>query len=287
MKFCISISAVILLIFGGMALSSAGERDEGGDVSRLNIEPCEFIDCEFHPIDVMDCLRDYRNKDCCCDPCDRPSYSFKEIDVSCTTDTCLEENYFEQLCLEETLSREILEARTSERILIVVAPFDYNDTEYLTSRNYFEEQGFDVNVTSKNVTIAKGMEGGEAEISANITDINISDFVAIIFIGGIGVENLKLYDDPDYLQIAREAVDSSAILGAVSQAEKILANARLLDGKEAASYPEAKDYLEEMGAVCLDQPVVQDENIITANGPSASQPFAETVVEALKALRSE
>jgi rubredoxin len=61
-------------------------------------------------------------------------------------------------------------------------------------------------------------------------------------------------------------------------------DAGLLQGKATVA---ETDYIKSKGAVVSDQPVVQDGNIITASGPSASQEFAEAVIAALEESASD
>jgi protease I len=64
-----------------------------------------------------------------------------------------------------------------------------------------------------------------------------------------------------------------------------LADANLLQGKRATAAE--TDYIKSKGAVVVEEPVVQDGNIITANGPDASQEFAEAIVFALEGSGSD
>jgi putative intracellular protease/amidase len=300
MKFSIASLVIFLLIFGGIVLSSA-EKDGGryddwhsemsflDEIYSIAEEFCELCDGEPSDDEPSDDepgddepSDDEPSDDEPSD--DEPSDDEPSDDEPSDDEPSDDEPSDDEPSDDEPSDDEPSDDGIIERILIVLAPVDYNDTEYSISRIHFEEQGFDVQVTSKNVIKATGMENSEVEIDVDITDVDVSDYVAVVYIGGSGVDDLELYDDLDYQGLAKETRDETVILGAISQAEKILANAWLLDGKNVAAYPEAKEYLQERGAIYLDQPVVQDGYIITANHPSASQLFAETVVAAVKAL---
>jgi deglycase len=167
------------------------------------------------------------------------------------------------------------------KILMVVPPKDYQEMEFNEPRAYFERNGFTVKTASKGTSSAIGSSGEEASIDMDVKRINLSDFKAVVFVGGEGIDELKLYQDPDYLTLAKSAVQKDMIVGAICLAPKILANAGLLSGKDATSSD--PDYIKSKGANYLDQPVAYSGKIITGNGPYAAGEFAQTIVAALLA----
>jgi protease I len=60
-----------------------------------------------------------------------------------------------------------------------------------------------------------------------------------------------------------------------------LANAGVLKGKTATSFPSSLQILKAKGAVLSDENVVVDSNIVTAIGPEAAKTFGETLVAVL------
>ena len=115
--------------------------------------------------------------------------------------------------------------------------------------------------------------------------MDLSGYQAVIFVGGEGIYYLKLNEDPDYTGLAKKAAMQNKLVGAICLGPWILADAGLLEGKEATAAE--TDYIKSKGAVVSDQPVVQDGNIITANGPDASREFAKAVVAALEESASD
>ncbi|HII05994.1 MAG TPA: DJ-1/PfpI family protein [Methanotrichaceae archaeon] len=170
------------------------------------------------------------------------------------------------------------------KILIVLSSTDFNDIEYNTSKARFLDEGFEVHVASKGTDEAVGMDGSSVAIDLEVADAEVSDYEAVVFIGGPGVDDLVLYEDPDYLNLASSIRDQDVIVGAICVAPKILANAWLLGGRKATVFPDSDSiaYIKSKGATYSDEQVVRDGNIITACGPEASEPFAEAVVAAVK-----
>ncbi len=180
-----------------------------------------------------------------------------------------------------SIETPIEEAR---KILIVIPSKDFNDAEFTASETRFFEEGFEVNVASEGTEDAVGMDGSSAAVDLEVADAEVSDYEAVVFIGGPGVDDLELYDDPDYLDLASSAQYLDLVVGAICVAPKILANAEILEGRNATVFPDSESiaYIESKGATYSDEQVVRDGKIITACGPEASEEFAEAVVAAVK-----
>jgi protease I len=171
-------------------------------------------------------------------------------------------------------------AKTS-KILMVLSPEQYQEEELNVPRDYFQNRGYSVVLTSKGVT-DKGMNGESAQVDLDLKKVNLSDYVAVVFVGGEGIYSLKLNEDPDYQALAKSAYSQKKLLAAICLAPWILADAGLLNGKKATASD--TDHIKSKGAVVSDESVVRDGNIITGNGPGASQEFAQAIVAALEAL---
>jgi protease I len=165
------------------------------------------------------------------------------------------------------------------KILMVVSPKDYQEMEYNQPKVYFEEKGFNVKTASRGTPMAKGSSGEQASVDIDLKNVNLSDYSAVVFVGGEGIDELKLYEDPDYLKLAKGAVREDMVVGAICLAPKILANAGLLNGLDATSSD--TEYLKSKGAKLSELPVVRSGKIITGNGPYAAEEFAQTIVAAI------
>ncbi|HWQ21090.1 MAG TPA: DJ-1/PfpI family protein [Methanotrichaceae archaeon] len=164
------------------------------------------------------------------------------------------------------------------RVLMIVVPKDFQETELNVPRSYFESRGLEVDVASSEPT-AKSMSGEIITTDLTLDKADLSDYEAVVFVGGDGIELYKFYDDPKYLDMARKASEAHKILGAICLGPSILANAGLLDGRKATASD--TDYIKSKGAVPEYQPVVRDGDIITGEGPDAAHEFAEVLAEAI------
>lgn len=171
----------------------------------------------------------------------------------------------------------------NKKILMVVAPENFRDEEFLEPKKVFESNDIEVNVASKEVKEAKGMFGTTAGIDLDIEDVKVDDYDAVVFVGGAG--SAIYFENQTALNIAKEAYDKGKIVGAICIAPGILANSGILKGKKATIFDSGDgqfpSMLKKKDAECTGNNVEQDGRIITANGPQAAEEFGRKIVENL------
>lgn len=161
--------------------------------------------------------------------------------------------------------------------LFIIPPFNFRDEEYFTPRAILEKRGVRVTVASSSLALASGMLGGTVTPDFSIHEVHITDFDAVLLVGGVGCS--KFWHDATVHRLIKNAGISGRIVGAICLAPVTLANAGLLKGKCATVYPSAKGFLEWRGAIYTGERVETDGNLVTADGPEASEEFANAVVE--------
>lgn len=171
------------------------------------------------------------------------------------------------------------------KIATIIAFKNFKDEEYFIPRRIFDQAGAKVKVISNELGMAQGTDGGEEKTNIKLSDFNVSDFDAIVFVGGPGA--LECLDNHDSYRIAKEAIEQNKVLAAICISPTILAKAGVLREKKATVWTgsmnkEPQKTLEENGAIYQDAPVVQDNNIITANGPAAAEEFGKKIIETLR-----
>jgi protease I len=169
---------------------------------------------------------------------------------------------------------------TMGKVLMVIAPENFRDEEYQKPKSILENAGYRVMTASKGVRLAKGMLGATANVDLDLSQVNLADFTAVIFVGGSGAS--VYFNDQTVLNLASQAVSQGKVVGAICIAPSILANAGLLNGKEATAFSSEAENLKGKGALYSGQPVTVDGEIITANGPAAAEEFGQTILEILR-----
>lgn len=172
-----------------------------------------------------------------------------------------------------------MDGLTGKKVVMVVAPQQFRDEELLMPKKILEENGAQVVVACKGVKEALGMMEAKVAVDLDIGEIKVEDFNGIVFIGGNGAR--IYFNDLLALNIAKKAANHGKIIGAICIAPSILANAGILTGVRCTTFPTEKNNLKKHGAAVLNNSVVKDGKIITANGPEAAMAFGQKLVEAL------
>jgi len=170
-----------------------------------------------------------------------------------------------------------------KNILMVIAHNGFQDTEFNTPFKMFKEHGFQVTVASSEPGTATGMRGRKVEPDLLLSEAEVQNYEAIVFVGGMGVK-AEYWDNPEAHALAREAVNQGKVVAAICWGPVVLANAGILDGKKAtvAAACGADRILRHKGCRYKNRNVVTDGKLITANGPHAAESFALAVINALK-----
>jgi len=172
----------------------------------------------------------------------------------------------------------------NKKIAIIIAFRDFQDKEYFGTKEVLERADVKITTVSAKKETAIGVYGGEVNVDLTEQEVDVKDYDVIVFIGGGGA--LKYLDNEVSYHLARQAVSQNKILAAICISPVILAKAGALKNKKATVWSSPFDkgpikILKENGAEYLDEDVVVDGKIITANGPSASRKFGEKIVKLL------
>jgi protease I len=168
----------------------------------------------------------------------------------------------------------------NKKAVFIIASDKFRDEEYQKPKAILEREGIQVTTASSTLNEVTGMLGAKAKPTINFKDIKVADYDLIVFIGGQGAS--EYWDNPTAHEIARKTVENEKVLGAICIAPVTLANARVLEGKKATSWPDVADKLKIKGVKYSTKKVEVDGNIITGNGPEAADEFGKALVKALQ-----
>jgi len=163
---------------------------------------------------------------------------------------------------------------SNRTILMVIAPSGFRDEELFVPEEFFEKNGAEVVIASDRKGTARGMLGRTASVDLSVSEVDISDYDAVVFVGGSGVESHKLYENEAYLKLAADA-DSSG--GAICLGPMVPASAGILSGKDATVFESGISFITGKGANYTGAGVTRDGRIVTGEGPHAAEEFARAV----------
>lgn len=166
-----------------------------------------------------------------------------------------------------------------KKVVMVVAPADFRDEELEEPRRILAAHGADVTVASTTIDPVRGMLGATVSPDALLNTVRVDDFDAVVFVGGRGARSYFANDTA--LEVARQFATAGKLVGAICIAPVILANAGLLEGRNAAVFGSEETALRGRGALVSRAPVAVDGNIVTAEGPEAATQFGEALASEL------
>ncbi len=135
----------------------------------------------------------------------------------------------------------------------------------------------EVTVTTASLS-GKHVRGSHAivvESDVLLSAINVDDFDALVLPGGPASKTLR--EDARAQAAIKQAAAAGKLVAAVCAAPTALEAAGLLEGKRATAYPGSAL----PSARFVEEPVVEDGNIVTSRGPGTSMAFALKLVERL------
>lgn len=169
-----------------------------------------------------------------------------------------------------------------KKAVLIIASQNYQDAELFETKRVLDAAQVQTFIAGPRRGVIRGVLGGAAEVTVLVSRLAVNEYDAIIFIGGPGA--VEYYTNPAALNIAREAVRTGKILGAIGIAPSILANANVLAGVQATSLLSEQPRLIQAGAVFTGLPAQRDKLIITAVGPEAAPLFGKAITDALAGL---
>jgi protease I len=166
-----------------------------------------------------------------------------------------------------------------KKIGLIIANENFRDEEYFEPKKVLDDAGFQMITIAKELKICNGKLGAKINPDILLADVNTKNFLAILFIGGAGCQ--IYWHDAKAQQICQEIVREKKILGAICSSVATLAFAGVLKNKKANSFESERIILKQNGAILVDENVVVDGNIVTANGPKVAKEFGEEILKIL------
>jgi len=172
-----------------------------------------------------------------------------------------------------------------KKVLIVVPYNDFQDLELRGTKKVLRSAGAKMETASSSLGTARGKMKGETKVNVLINEVDVKGYDAVVFIGGPGT--VEYVNSADAHRVAQETTKAGKVLGAICLAPQVLAKAGVLEGKKATVWASDTDQsgveiLQAGGAEFVDQPVVTDDQIITADGPDAAPDFGEALVKVIQ-----
>jgi protease I len=124
----------------------------------------------------------------------------------------------------------------------------------------------------------RGMKKGvRVPVDATLNEVHPGSFGALLLPGGaIGVDSLR--GDTRALEFVRTLDRMARPIAAIGHAGLLLASAGIVRGRRVTSWPGVRDDMINAGAIWLDEPVVIDDNLVTARSGADAKKWVKQLV---------
>jgi SagB-type dehydrogenase family enzyme len=180
---------------------------------------------------------------------------------------------------------ESVEAFGPKLVVLITPSINFNDAELIETQKALTDLGVATNIASTRRGIITGAFGRRSQADRLITNINLNEYHGVVFVGGVGISEYAM--DPYVGQLINNAVSQGKIVGAISNATNILANAGVINGYRVTGMPDNQAFLERSGGQYTGSNVEKDGQIITAMNSQAASQFGTSIAESVNNLFGE
>ena len=167
--------------------------------------------------------------------------------------------------------------------IAILAEEDFEDAELVEPMKAMKDAGAQVMVVGSGSKQSYKSKRGTVTITvdADADRVNAEYFDAVIVPGGYAPDKMRLHQP--MIDLVKVAYDSGRIVAAVCHGPQLLISADIVRGQRLTSWPSIAVDLKNAGAIWVDEPVVQDGNLITSRKPVDLPRFNKAIIKALSA----
>jgi protease I len=165
--------------------------------------------------------------------------------------------------------------------IAVLAEEDFEDVELVEPVKALKEAGANVVIIGSGSRPKYRGKRGTVTIRVDaIADrVKIEDFDAVIVPGGYAPDKMRLHQS--MIDLVKKAHSSGKLVAAICHGPQLLISADIVKGRRVTSWPSVAVDLKNAGAEWVDEPVVQDGNLITSRKPADIPRFNKAIIDAL------
>ena len=167
-------------------------------------------------------------------------------------------------------------------VAVVVARDSYASGEFNPVMNALKASGYETVVVSDEMGTADGFDE-TAEVQKVFTDLSAAELRGIVLIGGSD----SLWENAELHALLLDCKENERVTAAICLASVTLAKAGVIGEGDSACWFNcdiADPEMEAAGVGDTGQPVTADGLIITGDGPSSAEEFADEIVAALDGM---
>jgi protease I len=173
------------------------------------------------------------------------------------------------------------------RAVIITGP-GFQDHDVVYSYYRLKEEGYDVDVATKDATPVLGKYGvplpmdKTAKPNIAFSDLSVDRYDAVILTGGHEAPD-RVRQDRSVLEFVRAMDAAGKVVGGLCHGPWIMISAKIMAGRTACAYVGMVDDMVNSGANVIAGEVVVDDNIVTCSYYGYVGPFMRAVLDLVAA----
>ena len=173
-----------------------------------------------------------------------------------------------------------------EAHVLIMATNRFEESELFEPREMLLAKGAKVTLASLSLAEIMGTvhdePGKKIKPDLLIKDATAADYDALLLPGGVGNPD-RLRNDQAAVALIRAFDRAGKPIGAICHAPWLLAEADLLRGKRATSWPSIRTDIRNAGAEVVDEAAVTDGHLVTSRKPDDVPAFTAALIAAIEA----
>jgi protease I len=168
----------------------------------------------------------------------------------------------------------------AKKVAILIENF-VEDSEFQLPYKALKIAGFDVVVLGSRMNETyKGKQGKLAmQPDGTTTEARAEDFDAVVIPGGMAPD--KMRTNPNTVRFVQQAMEQGKLIAAVCHGPQVLIEGDLLRDKNATGFLAIRKDMENAGANYINEPLVEDGNLITSRQPGDLAIFTTAILNRL------
>ena len=157
---------------------------------------------------------------------------------------------------------------------------EFEDVEYTKPVEAFRNAGHTVTVVGRTAgEEVKGKHGTAVRVERAAGEVAVDEFDALFIPGGHSPDKLRI--DPAVVEFVRKFVESGKPVLLICHAPAAADHGPRPQGRRVAGWPSIRVDIENAGAEYVDEPVVEDGNLVSSRKPEDIPAFVEASLKRL------
>lgn len=171
-----------------------------------------------------------------------------------------------------------MSATAPKRVAVLAADF-FEESELIYPTLRLREEGYDVVVAGPSMATLRGKSGYPYPVDAEVAELSADDFDAVVVPGGFAPDILRR--SSDVLELVAKFDAAAKPVAFVCHGAWVGISAGIVRDRTLTSVTAIRDDLQNAGAQWVDEPVVVDGNLITAQLPSDMGDWMRALISSL------